>query len=309
MAARETAPQLSAGRFARCMAIKSWPWATPPTIRWSSSFLRLLRGAGPGVLKGMWPATPEGVVLGAAFGGGQGPSARLVGGAGHPLPPGPQQPKPAYLRNRVRLDLLPELLRLYNPRLREAVWRGQVLLQEDERLLAGETGTFLGRGGRCPARGFYYLDLGRLRAGLPLAVAGAPGRGGEGGRGGGAHRGPETGSLLDLAQGKKSGGLISLGQLGRPGPAGRLHLFRDLPPVPGRALALPEAPEGNLESPEGWRWTWSSRPHPGPDFTPPGFPGSVACRERRRRASDRWRGRWSMRSCAHRAPWNRPRRQ
>ena len=30
----------------------------------------------------------------AALGGGQGASARLVGGAGHPLPPGPQQPEP-----------------------------------------------------------------------------------------------------------------------------------------------------------------------------------------------------------------------
>ena len=70
----------------------------------------------------------------------------------------------AYLRNRIRLDLLPELQRLYNPRLKEAVWRTQALLQEEERLLALETARLLALVARSPAPDFFLLDLRRLRA-------------------------------------------------------------------------------------------------------------------------------------------------
>ena len=242
-------------------------------------FLRLLRGAGPGGLKGMWPATPEGAVR-PLLAVGKAPLLAWLEEQGIPYRRDPSNLSRAYLRNRVRLDLLPELLRLYNPRLREAVWRGQALLQEDERLLAGETGRLLTQVGRCPAQDFYYLDLGQLRAldypwqlrVLRAAVAKVAGEAGL--------TAAQTAALLDLAWGGKSGGLISLGQAraARAGP--ELHLFRDFPPSPGGALALPVVPQGNLESPEGWNWTWSSRPRPGPGFTPPGPQAAALNRER-----------------------------
>ena len=124
-------------------------------------FLRLLRGAGPEGLKGMWPATPEGLVR-----------PLLAVGKAVLLAWLEQQDLPyrldlsnlsrAYLRNRIRLDLLPELQRLYNPRLPEAVWRTQALLQEEERLLALETDRLLDLVARSPAPDFFLLDLRRL---------------------------------------------------------------------------------------------------------------------------------------------------
>ena len=242
-------------------------------------FLRLLRGAGPGGLKGMWPATPEGVVR-PLLAVGKAPLLAWLEEQAIPYLRDPSNLSRAYLRNRVRLDLLPELLRLYNPRLREAVWRGQVLLQEDERLLAGETGRLLAQVGRCPARGFCYLDLGRLRAldypwQLRVLRAAAARVAGEA-----ELTAAQTAALLDLAWGEKSGGLISLGQARAARAGSELHLFRDLPPAPSGALALPPAPQGNLESPEGWNWTWSSRHHPSSGFTPPG-PQAVALNRER----------------------------
>ncbi len=232
-------------------------------------FLRLLRGAGPGGLKGMWPATPEGAVR-PLLAVGKAPLLAWLEEQAIPYRTDPSNLSRAYLRNRVRLDLLPELLRLYNPRLREAVWRGQSLLQEDERLLAGETERLLDQVGRSPARDFYYLDLDRLQALdfpwqmrlLRTAVARMAGAA--------TLSASQTAALLDLARGEKSGGLISLGPVraARAGP--ELHLFRDLPPAPGGALVLPAVPQGDLESPEGWNWTWESRPRPGPGFNPPG---------------------------------------
>ena len=98
-------------------------------------WLRLLRGAGLEGLKGMWPATPEGLVR-----------PLLAVGKAVLLAWLEQEALPhrvdvsnlsrAYLRNRVRLDLLPQLTRNYNPRLAQTIWRTQTLLQADERLLA-----------------------------------------------------------------------------------------------------------------------------------------------------------------------------
>ncbi len=166
----------------------------------------------------------------------------------------------AYRRNRIRLDLLPELQRLYNPRLPEAVWRTQALLQEEERLLALETARLLDLVARSPAPDFFLLDLrqlrtldpgwqlrllraalGRLLAEPTLTAA-------------------QTASLLDLAHGEKSGGLVSLGEVQVARAGSELHLFRRLPPPPaGEAILLPEPP-GTVDSPPGWRWTLKHLP-------------------------------------------------
>lgn len=224
-------------------------------------FLRLLRGAGPGGLKGMWPATADGIVR-PLLSVGKAPLLAWLEAQAIPYRLDPSNLSRSYLRNRVRLDLLPEL-RLYNPRLREAVWRGQALLQEEERLLALEEERLLAQTGRCPAPDFYYLDLGRLRALDPgwqlrvlrAALARVAGEL--------TVSAAQTASLLDLAWGEKSGGLLSLGEARAARAGGELHLFRQLPAPLQGTLALAE-PQGNLETPEGWNWTWSVSPAAGP---------------------------------------------
>ncbi len=85
----------------------------------------------------------------------------------------------AYLRNRVRLDLLPHLTRAYNPRLAQTIWRTQALLREDERLLAGDTAAAWDRVSRRLAEDCFALDLERFFSLEPaVAAAGAEVRGG-----------------------------------------------------------------------------------------------------------------------------------
>jgi tRNA(Ile)-lysidine synthase len=222
-------------------------------------FLRLLRGAGPEGLKGMWPATPDGLVR-PLLAVGKAALLAWLGQQAIAYRHDPSNLSRAYRRNRIRLDLLPELQRLYNPRLPEAVWRAQALLQAEERLLAAETDRLLALVCSSPAPDFYRLDLNRLLALDPgwswrllRAVAG---------RLLGEHTltAAQTASLLDLALGEKSGGLISLGavHVARAGP--ELHLFRRLPPPPAGGAALPTASPGAVETPPGWHWTWNSRP-------------------------------------------------
>ncbi|HEY9073806.1 MAG TPA: tRNA lysidine(34) synthetase TilS, partial [Desulfobaccales bacterium] len=222
-------------------------------------FLRLFRGAGPEGLKGMWPATPEGLVRPLLAVG----KAALLAwleeqGLSYRLDP--SNLSRAYRRNRIRLDLLPELQRLYNPRLNEAVWRAQALLQAEERLLAAETDRLLGLVCRSPAPDFYRLDLPRLLALDPdwqyRLLRAAVGRL----EAEQTLTATQTDSLLDLAQGDKSGGLISLGaaRVARAGP--ELHLFRRLPAPPATEATLPAVFPGAGETPPGWHWSLSSRP-------------------------------------------------
>ncbi len=219
--------------------------------------LRLLRGAGPEGLKGMWPATPEGLVR-PLLSVGKAPLLAWLEQQALPYRLDSSNLSRAYRRNRVRLDLLPELLHLYNPRLKEAIWRTQFLLQEDERLLARESDRLLAQVSRAPAPDFYSLDLPRLLSLAPgwqlRLLRAALGRliGEQ------SLSAAQTAALLDLAAGEKSGGLISLGpaRVARAGP--ELHLFRRLPPPPA-GVTLLNAPPGRLETPEGWNWTWSSR--------------------------------------------------
>ncbi|MDP3182721.1 MAG: tRNA lysidine(34) synthetase TilS [Desulfobaccales bacterium] len=223
-------------------------------------FLRLLRGAGAEGLKGMWPSTPEGLVRPLLAVG----KAVLVNWLEQESLPYRQDSSNlsrGYLRNRVRLDLLPQLRRHYNPRLTEAIWRTQALLKEDERLLAAQTAHAWAAVGQTKAPDFFSLDLPRLftldpglqkrllRATLGKLLD---------------HQeitAAQVASLLALAQGEKSGGLISLGeaQVARAGP--ELHIFRRLPVPPGRTATLLPSPSERVDSPEGWRWQITSRPH------------------------------------------------
>lgn len=214
-------------------------------------FLRLLRGAGPEGLKGMWPATPEGLVR-PLLAVGKEVLRTWLEQEDLPYRQDPSNLNRRFLRSRVRLDLLPELERSYNPCLKEAVWRAQVLLQEEERFLSQETGRLWSEVGRDRGPDFHSLDLPRwgeldhifqkrlLREAVGKIL------------GDRVLTSAQVDSLLDLAQGGKSGGVISLGDCRVARAGSELHVFRRLPPPPGVITTLP--PSGVLEAADGWRW-------------------------------------------------------
>ncbi len=141
-------------------------------------WLRLLRGAGLEGLKGMWPATPEGLVR-PLLAVGKAVLLAWLEQEALPYRLDASNLSRAYLRNRVRLDLLPHLTRSYNPRLAQTIWRTQSLLQEDERFLARDTAAAWDRVAR--ETGCRLLCPGPepvFQPGAGLATAGAEGRGG-----------------------------------------------------------------------------------------------------------------------------------
>jgi tRNA(Ile)-lysidine synthase len=232
-------------------------------------WLRLLRGAGPVGLKGMWPAAPDLVRPLLAVGKSvllawleqEGLSYRLD----------PSNLSRRYVRNRIRLDLLPELEKGFNPHLRQAIWRTQALLQEDETVLAQETVRAWAAVGKTLAPEVFALNLpgfftlvpalqkrllrhtvGRLLGDRTLTA-------------------PQVDSLLALARGEKSGGRMDWGEdlhVARAGP--ELHFFRPLPPPPGDAVTLlPDCP-AEVDSPAGWRWRLRGLAVPAGNLRPPG---------------------------------------
>ncbi len=231
-------------------------------------FLRLLRGAGPEGLKGMWPATPEGLVR-PLLAVGKAALLAWLKQEGLPYRQDSSNLSRRYQRNRIRLDLLPDLVKEYNPRLTEAVWRAQALLQADERLLTGETARLWAEVGREPAPDCYALDLPRFLA-LDPAWQNRVLRFGVGKiLGDRALTSAQVASLVALARGAQSGGIIPLEdcRVARAGP--ELHIFRRLPlPPAGSTMPLP-AP-GEVDTAEGWRWVARPRPyHPAEPGPPP----------------------------------------
>lgn len=220
-------------------------------------FLRLLRGAGPEGLAGMEPITGEGLVR-PLLGVDKEVILAWLLQENLPYRQDPSNLKRDYLRNRVRLDLLPQL-REYNPRIREAVWRAQALLQEQERLLAPEVARAWQEVGETLSPDFHrlrlpqFLELDRalqklvLRGVLqkiledyPLSAA-------------------QVAAVLDLAQAQKSGGQVSLGTCGVARAGGELHIFRRLPAPSRERDMLPSCP-GSFEA-GGWSWRLASRPY------------------------------------------------
>ncbi|OGR05148.1 MAG: tRNA lysidine(34) synthetase TilS [Desulfobacca sp. RBG_16_58_9] len=220
-------------------------------------FLRLLRGAGPEGLAGMPPATPEGLVRPLLAVGKEVILAWLLQG-NLPYRQDPSNLKREYLRNRVRLDLLPQL-KQYNPRVREAVWRAQALLQEGERLLAPRVARAVAEVGEALAPDFYRLNLPRflqlpvalqklvLRAVLQKILAEYP------------LSAAQVAAVLDLAQAKKSGGQVSLGTCRVARAGGELYIFLRLPAPPRHSATLPSCP-GRFQV-GGWNWHLVSRPY------------------------------------------------
>ena len=220
-------------------------------------WLCVLRGAGLDGLKGMEPAAADGLVRPLLA---VGKTVLLTWLAQKNLAyrTDASNQSRAYLRNRVRLDLLPHLSQKYNPNLFQTIWRTQALLREDELLLRRETVAVWGRLARKLAEDCFALDLeqflsleeawqrrvlrfgvGKISASLILTSA-------------------QVESLLALATSARSGGLISLAdnvQVARAGAV--LHILRALPESSREATRL-DCP-GEVESPEGWRWRLSRR--------------------------------------------------
>lgn len=242
-------------------------------------FLRLLRGAGPEGLKGMWPATPEGLVR-PLLAVGKAVLLAWLGKESLPYRQDSSNLSRGSLRNRLRLDLLPELRRHYNPRLTEAIWRTQALLQEDERLLAAQTDQAWAAVGQTRAADFYSLDLPRffsldpalqkrlLRATLGKLLTDQE------------ITSAQVVGLLALGRAEKSGGRLTLGQAQVARAGGELHLFRPLPPPPAASATLLPTPPGQVDSPEGWRWQLSSRAPEAAGPWPP--PPQAACLDQER---------------------------
>ena len=235
-------------------------------------WLRLLRGAGLEGLKGMWPATPEGLVR-PLLAVGKAVLLAWLELEALPYRVDASNLSRAYLRNRVRLDLLPHLTRGYNPRLAQTIWRTQTLLQDDERLLARDTAAAWDRVAHSLATDCFALDLNRffsLEEALQRRVL----------RFGVAAMGadltltaPQVASLLALAGSERSGGLISLGEKGESVQVARagavLHIMKALPDPPREATLLPDCP-ATVDSPAGWRWQLSPRARrPGDPWPPP----------------------------------------
>jgi len=214
-------------------------------------FLRLLRGAGSEGLKGMWPRTAGGMVRPLLAAG-----KELVLAWLHQeklsCREDPSNLNRRYLRNRLRLDLIPTLMRDYNPRLKTAIWRLMALLQEDERLLGETAGQAWDQVGRWVTPELAVLSIPRLcdlspgmetrllRLTLGRFLT---------------HReitSAQVKALLALARGRQSGGAITWGscQVARAGA--ELHFSPLLPPPFAHPFAvLPGV--GIVEHHVGWR--------------------------------------------------------
>lgn len=215
-------------------------------------FLRLLRGAGLEGLKGMRFASPDGVVRPLLAVGKEVLLAWLES-QGLPYRVDASNLNRRYLRNRVRLDLLPELARNYNPRLKAAVWRLMALLQEDDCLLAAQAEEAWHRTGRMVTGDFATLHLPRLLA-LPAGLQKRVLRYALGRLALGTEiTFGQVDSLLALAQARRSGGQLRLSNCLVARAGQELHLWKGLPPPPPDAATVLGTP-GEWQTSEGWHF-------------------------------------------------------
>jgi len=231
-------------------------------------WLRVLRGAGLEGLKGMWPATPEGLVR-PLLAVGKAVLLAWLEQESLSFRVDASNLSRAYLRNRVRLDLLPHLTRHFNPRLAQTIWRTQALLQDEERILSRDAATAWDRVSRKLAADCFAVDLDRLLS-LEPALQRRVLRLGVGNLGTDLTlTAPQVAALLSLARSGRSGGTISLAEDVRVARAGAaLHFFKALPDPPRETTWLPDSP-GDVLSPPGWRWRLVRRARSDADSKPP----------------------------------------
>ena len=238
-------------------------------------FLRLLRGAGPEGMKGMWPFNPTGIIRPLL----ETSKAQIVGwleseGLSYRLDT--SNLSRCYRRNQLRLDLLPQMM-AYNPRLGDAVARFQTLLQEQEDYLQQETSHALS-GLRMNANHTrLHLSVTRLLALHPalqkrvLRLACA-----------------QAGVPLDRLTFRHMAAALHLCQ--QPQPAGEISLpgnwrlvregnqvvwQTEPPPLPPRSeYVLPDQEAGACTL-LGWTFTWTTCPATGEENVTPANPGTA----------------------------------
>ncbi len=219
-------------------------------------FLRLLRGAGPEGLKGMWPLTPTGLVRPLLAVGKQVLLAWLKQ-ENLAYREDASNLSTVYLRNRVRLHLLPHLAEQYNPRLPAAIWRLMALLQDEERLLAAEMNQQVSGLIQRPAPDLLILKLPQLLPAAPAfqrrALRYALGEF----RRDQDITSAQTAALLALARGAKSGGLVDCRDCLVARAGSELHFLKPLPASSQETLTLPSPSSDrpvSVLSPAGWHW-------------------------------------------------------
>ncbi|MFW6122799.1 MAG: tRNA lysidine(34) synthetase TilS, partial [Thermodesulfobacteriota bacterium] len=213
--------------------------------------LRLLRGAGSQGLKGMWPRTPGGLVR-PLLGVGKDVVLAWLREEGLAFREDLSNLSRQYLRNRVRLELLPRLERDYNPRFKAAIWRLMAILQEDERFLAHSAAQVFGNVGRWVTPDCVALDIGRWAALAPALQTRVL-------RQTLGHffshqeiTSSQVQNLMSLARGKKSGGMIVWENCLVARAGEELHFCRPLPAPPGPQPVVLSG-LGAVESEPGWR--------------------------------------------------------
>jgi tRNA(Ile)-lysidine synthase len=129
--------------------------------------LRLLRGSGSLGLAGMRPRSGD--VIRPLLGVSRAEVVDYLAVRGLAWREDPTNADPAFLRNRVRRELLPYLETRFNPALRATLARTGALLADDADALAGEAAKLLGQARRADGDGL-LLSCDALR-GAPRAVA------------------------------------------------------------------------------------------------------------------------------------------
>jgi tRNA(Ile)-lysidine synthase len=229
-------------------------------------FLRLLRGAGSQGLKGMWPRTPGGLVR-PLLAVGKGVVLAWLQQENLPYREDLSNLSRRYLRNRLRLELLPHLQSNYNPRLQAAVWRLMAILQEDERLLAETAVQAFDDVGRWITPDCAALSIPRLLVLSPALTTRllrqTLGRFL-------SHQeitSTQVKNMMSLAQGERSGGQIVWENCLVARAGQELHFCRPLPPPPEPHPTLLSG-MGMVESPDGWRLQAKELTEPLPDLRP-----------------------------------------
>ena len=98
---------------------------------------RLLRGSGTAGLAGIYPAKDS--IIRPLLSFAKADIFRYCEQEGLPYAIDASNKEPVYARNKIRLELIPELERTYNPRIMETLGRMAELLRWDEEFLSGQT--------------------------------------------------------------------------------------------------------------------------------------------------------------------------
>ncbi len=120
--------------------------------------LNLIRGSGPEGLKGIAPVREPGIIR-PLLGVSRGEILDFLGREGLPYMTDSSNASPAFLRNRIRSRLIPELSAAYNPKIVESLCRTAEILREEDGYLRAEAGRILEQWGVTPEKNGQLIPL------------------------------------------------------------------------------------------------------------------------------------------------------